>query len=279
MKKFWLSIPAAALFVAAIFYWQSLSCSYVHLDAGYVEAPFLRISANEPGTILELLVKEGDVVELGSPLFSIENPQVLERQTKAQIAFLDLRKELQVYKSQSEQAMQNYLSDLGVRSEREVDQHLQAMQEAQMKAAQTEGQLQAAQEELRLLQAQNGKSTLRARCKAAIVREEKTAGDQVAAGEPILTLFDISEPWIETEVPEKHLHLLKIGQKASIYLTAYPGKSWDGLVSWIGPATVSKMKGASFGPDGERIGVKISIAEKDFPVKPGLSAKVSIRVK
>lgn len=283
MKRFFsykrLSLLALALLAAVIFYWQYLARSYVKIDVGYVDASTVRIPTAEPGTLLELFVKEGDLVEMGTALFSVENPLILEKQRKAQVGLLELRKELQVYKNQSEQAMQNYLSDLGVRSEKEVDLHLQAMQEAQIKAAQIEGQLQASQEELRLLQTQSGKSILRAPCKAVVIHLEKTIGDQVAAGESILTLFDISRPWIEAEVPEKLLHLLQVGQKASIYLTAYPGQTWDGSVSWIGPATVSKIKGSTFKADQELIAVKISLPEKDFPVKPGLSAKVCIKVK
>lgn len=283
MKKFlslkWLSLPVGALLAAAIFYWQSSSQSYIHVDGGYVNASSLRICASEPGTLLELLVKEGDSVEPGTALFSLENPQILEKQRKTQVCLLDLRKELQTYKNKSELAMQNYLSDLGVRSEREVDQHLQAMQEAQIKAAQIEGQLQVAQEEFRLMQTQSGRSILYAPCKAVVIHQEKEAGDRIAAGESVLTLFDISCPWIEAELSEKYLHLLEIGQKATIQLTAYPGKTWNGFVSWIGPATVSKIKGLSFKGEEEHIAIKISLPENNFPVKPGLSAKVSIKVK
>lgn len=268
----------AILCGSGIYFWLATK-SYLHIDFGHVNAEVLQVRAREGGILTQLNAEEGSLVEPGAILGSFENPGVLERQRKAQQTLVQLKKNLQLYKNQSEQAMQSYLSDLAVRPQQEVDLHLQTLQEAQEKTNLTQNELGAVQEELHVLQSQSGKGSIYSPCKAVLIKQHKIAGDPILSGESLFTLFDIDHPWIEMEVPEKHLHLLQVGQTADVYLTAYPGQKWTAEISWIGPATVSKMNGLCVSKNAEFIPIKLSLLEKDFPVKPGLSAKARVKVR
>lgn len=263
--------------LAAIGYWWLASPFDLWIDSAHVDAAMVHIRTSDAGTITQLLVEPGDLVEAGRVLFLQENPKVLEQQRKAQASLIELRKELQVFKNKSEQAMHDYLSDLGILPQHEVDRHLATLQEAQEKTNQTQLQLEALQEEIRLLQNQSTKLSIVSPCKAIVVQRGKNAGDQTTAGEPVVTLFDISKPWVEAEVKESHLHALEAGKKVDVYLKAYPNQKWSGEISWIGPATISKMNGVSSSGLEEKLSIKIALLDKDFPAKPGLSAEVRIK--
>ncbi len=58
-------------------------------------------------------------------------------------------------------------------------------------------------------------------------------GEVLAAGTTVLTVGDIEHPWLRAYINESDLGRVKLGSKARITTDSYPGKAYDGRVSFI----------------------------------------------
>jgi HlyD family secretion protein len=58
-------------------------------------------------------------------------------------------------------------------------------------------------------------------------------GETVAAGATVVTLGDIDHPWLRGYVPETQLGLVKLGQRVRVKTDSFPGKTYEGRVSFI----------------------------------------------
>lgn len=263
--------------IAFATYWVLAVRPYLWIHSGKIDAVSLSIRANEAGTMSQIAVQEGDRVQKGQILFSLENEQFFQRQKKIQSSLMNLREQQIVYKRQSEKAMQDYLSDLGVLPQEEIEPHLQVLQESQAKIGAIQLETDELEQQAELLKSQLERYIVTAPFEGVVLKQNKSIGDPAQIGEPVLSLFDLKRSWIEVRVPEKSLHLIEVGQLAKIRLPSYPGREWQGSVQWIGPATLSKIEGISSVQ--EEIPIKISLPKDAFPLKPGLSAEVGIKVR
>ena len=103
-------------------------------------------------------------------------------------------------------------------------------------------------------------------------------GEMAFPGTPILTIADITKPWMYIYVNEQKLGLVKIGQPVKIFIDSYPGRAFPGKV-------VSISNKAEFTPKtiqtkDERIklvfAVKVMIENPDMVLKPGMPADAEI---
>jgi HlyD family secretion protein len=58
-------------------------------------------------------------------------------------------------------------------------------------------------------------------------------GETVAAGGAIVTIGDVDHPWLRGYVNETQLGRLKLDAKVRVTTDSYPGKTYDGRVSFI----------------------------------------------
>jgi HlyD family secretion protein len=58
-------------------------------------------------------------------------------------------------------------------------------------------------------------------------------GEVLAAGTTVVTVGDIEHPWLRGYINETDLGRVKLGSKARIMTDSYPGKTYDGRVSFI----------------------------------------------
>ena len=266
-------------FTGALFaYWFFALRPFLWLDSGRIDAKTFSIRSQETGVLAQMIGQEGSSFMKGALLFSLENSQATEKQKKIVISLTKLQEAQKLHKKQSDQAMQDYLADLGLRPQIEIDRHLQVLQESQTKLEEVQKQIDALEEEKNSLLSQQANFRIAAPCNGVVLRQQKMPGDFVQAGELVLSLIDLNCSWIDAAVPEKNLHQIKVGQPVTICLPAYPGQQWEGAISWIGPATVSKVEGNVRLSQEEMIPIKISLPLENFPVKPGLSAKVGIKI-
>ena len=62
-------------------------------------------------------------------------------------------------------------------------------------------------------------------------------GRYVTAGTPILSMIDDSKPWIDANPKETDVTHLRLGQKVTIDIDAFPGRSFGGTVISVSPGT------------------------------------------
>jgi HlyD family secretion protein len=58
-------------------------------------------------------------------------------------------------------------------------------------------------------------------------------GEVLAPGTTVVTLGDIDHPWLRGYIPERDLGRVKLGQKVKVTTDSYPGKTYDGKISFI----------------------------------------------
>jgi membrane fusion protein (multidrug efflux system) len=111
-------------------------------------------------------------------------------------------------------------------------------------------------------------------------------GEHVSPGQRILMFHDPDEIWVEANVRETEVRMLKPGMKAEIRVDAYPGKVFAGEVFRIGQTATSKFAllpdpnpSGNFTRITQRLPVRIRLAEKGAPLRPGMMVEVSIGVR
>ena len=142
---------------------------------------------------------------------------------------------------------------------------------ARLKGAQA--QLAAAQERL-------GYATLPAPISGVALSKSAEAGEQVAAGTPVVTLGDMEHCWLKGYIPEAELGRVKLGQAARVTTDSYPGRAFTGTVSFI--SSEAEFTPKSVQTEKERVKlvyrIKISLSNPRMELKPGMPADAEIEL-
>ena len=113
---------------------------------------------------------------------------------------------------------------------------------------------------------------------AMVLSKSTEPGEYVSPGTPIVTAADLRNVWLRGYISETDLAKVKQGQKAVVTTDSYPGKAYDGRISFISseaeftPKTVQTEK--------ERVKlvyrVKIDLSNPSTELKPGMPADARI---
>jgi membrane fusion protein, heavy metal efflux system len=180
------------------------------------------------GRVLEIRARLGDTVQKGQVLLLVQSTDVAG-------AFSDYRKAV------ADEALAKRQLD---RSQLLYDKgaislgNLQVAQDAEDKA---KVDLETAIEHLRLLGVDKDHPTgvveIKAPVSGVITDQQVTnaAGVQALSGTNPFTISNLSSVWILCDVYENDLKNVNLGETANIVLTAYPDRTYSGVISNIGP--------------------------------------------
>jgi HlyD family secretion protein len=103
-------------------------------------------------------------------------------------------------------------------------------------------------------------------------------GETAFPGTPIITIADITKPWIKIYIPEKQIGLVKLGQNANVFVDSFPDKPFQGKVTSI--SNKAEFTPKTIQTKDERVklmfAVKIVIENQDQSLKPGMPADAEI---
>ncbi len=116
-------------------------------------------------------------------------------------------------------------------------------------------------------------------------------GQFVQAGQSLFYLINTDNKWVVANFKETQLDKMRVGQKVTIEIDAYPGEDFDGTIATFSPATGSKF--SLLPPDNatgnfvktiQRLPVKIEFtknndAEKLARLRSGMNADVDVHLK
>lgn len=116
-------------------------------------------------------------------------------------------------------------------------------------------------------------------------------GQLVQPGQSLFYIINNSETWVIANFKETQLDKMKMGQKVSIKVDAYPSFEFEGTISSFSPATGARF--SMLPPDNatgnfvktiQRLPVKISLdtkndSEKIQLLRPGMNAAVAVHLK
>jgi len=100
-----------------------------------------------------------------------------------------------------------------------------------------------------------------------VVEKQVVEGSRVVAGSPLLRVADLSRVWLEGEVFEQDLSLVRVGQRATVRMDAYPGERFDGRIAFVHPTLALESRTAR---------VRVELANPGFRLMPGMYASLEL---
>lgn len=243
------------------------------------------ISASTIGKVTRVAVEEGDTVRQGQFLLQIDPMQLestvqrLEAALAAARAGVEqamLQKELQ--RSELERARrlfaQGHMTDKEVETARTNYEVAAAnLESSRNLARQQEAQLAAARHDLREV-------TITAGMDGVVTRRNVEEGEIAIMGTlnnpgtVLMTIADLSAIEAEVEVDETEVVSIRVGQKATVTLDAFPDTSYAGIVTEVGNSPI--LSSSVSGQQGVDFKVVITVTDTIPEVRPGLSADAEI---
>jgi len=216
---------------------------YLELQGSVQTKKNVVVSPEMPGQLVSVLVKEGQRVGKGQALARIDAGGMSD-----QLAQLEASEAL----AKTTYERQKRLWDQKIGSE---IQYLQAKTnyESQTKAVDN-------------LKKTIGKYTIRAPFSGVIDDVITEQGTVVGPGVGIFRIVNLSDMYIETDVPETYISSIKKGKKVAVELPIL-GKKLDSKV---------RQAGNFINPANRTFEVEVGVPNKDRSIKPNLTAKLKI---
>lgn len=206
----------------------------------------VQISAEESGTILEIMVDKGSAVEAGQPLFRIDDAVL-----RAQVAQA---------RAQSELAAQTWERRKRLYEQDQVGSEL-AYLEARFAAEQTAANLEG-------LEARLERTVIRAPFAGILDRRMVEIGTLVSPGEVVGRVVDLSPVKVVAGVPERYAADVRRGAEAVVLFDVLPGEQFPARIDYVG-ATVD--------PQNRTFPIEIRMANPGGLVKPEMVANVLVQ--
>lgn len=245
------------------------------------------LSANVMGQIVNLAVREGDVVKKGDFLLQIDQKQLAASAQGAEASMRALfsdreasRATLAEAQLNFERAQSNFAGKIIPQAE--LDRARTALDSARASVSAIEQRIEQSRANLAAARDTLSKTTMTAPMAGIItalpVEEGEVAviGTMNNPGTKLLTIADMSAVEAVMEVDETDIPNVKVGQRATVTIDAYPNKTYGGVVTEVGS---SPMSGASVGGSGNEainFEVKIQLDNPPAGVRPGFSASADI---
>ncbi len=131
---------------------------------------------------------------------------------------------------------------------------------------------------VKTLEVQLAKMTLRAPVSVAVVNRAVKAGEMAAPGATLLTLADLDQVTLAVYIPEDQIGRVGVGQPARVSVDAFPGKTYQGEVSYISPRAEFTPKNVQTKESrvATVFAVKVRLENPDHELKPGMPADAVI---
>src|SRR5216117_1881566 len=180
---------------------------------GQIEAvQSIELRPEVDGRIVEILIREGQEVDQGTPLFKVDDAQL-----KAQVAQLEAQRDL------AQQALAR-AKDLAQQN---------ASSTADLEKAEAEARGAQAQYDLQRIRLE--RTTVRAPFAGVVGQRYVSLGDYVTNSTKLASLHTVNPQRAAFQVPERFAHELRPGQRVSFRVAAIAGRDFTGEVDFVDP--------------------------------------------
>ncbi len=229
----------------------------------------VQITSTITGWITQITVMEGDTVEPGQHLISIDEKQIRPRYNNALSQVKS--SEANFRKVQSQMDRTKSLFSQSLISKQELEQVEASYQIALSQSEQANANLLSAEDEL-------SKTRLTAPKYGIVTSITKEEGEMAVGGmfNPgvLMTVADLSRMEVEVDVNENDVVNIEIGDTSEIEIDAYPDTVFYGVVSEIAHTAKSSNMGVQNQVTNFKVKVRmISVPDK---IRPGMSSTVNI---
>lgn len=273
-KRMAIAAVIAALTAAAIVFYRygNSGDQNALVASGNVEITEVNAGFKAPGRIAALLTDEGRAVKEGEKIASLDNAELESLANQGRAAVRNA--EAQYAKAKNDYERFKKLFEEGVISPQQMDAAKTAYDVAT-------SQLELSRATLRTADVRLRDSVLYSPLSGIVLRKNVEEGETVAAGVPVFTIGDLDSPWIKVYIKEDKLGLVKLGQKAEVSVDTFPGKKYEGTITFISSEAEFTPKNVQTREERVKLvfGVKVSVKNEKGELKPGMPADVTIIVK
>ncbi len=246
------------------------------------------LSANVMGQIVNLAVREGDTVRKDDFLLQIDQKQLAASAEGAAASLQALFSDRDATRANAVDAERNYLRAKKNYEEKiiplaDFERTRTLLDAARANVEGSERRIDQARANLAAARDTLSKTTMRAPMSGIVtalpVHEGEVAviGTMNNPGTKLLTIADMSVVEAVMEVDETDVPSVKVGQRASVTVDAYPNKTFTGLVTEVGSSPiVSALGGGGGSTQAVNFEVKIQLENPPAGVRPGFSTSADI---
>ena len=202
------------------------------------------VSSEIPGRLKEIHFKEGQPVEKGAPLFTLDDS---------------------VYRAQLADASAKL--KLAEQTHKRTSQLFSSKYATAQSADETASNLAVSTAAVELARVQLEKAHIAAPFAGIVGLRNVSVGEYISAGQALVNLEAIDPVKADFRVPEKFLSAIRVGQTIRIKVDAFPGETFEGKVYAIDP---------HLDVSGRSLLVRAVIPNADKRLRPGLFARVTV---
>ncbi|MGE4054628.1 MAG: FixH family protein, partial [Vicinamibacterales bacterium] len=190
----------------------------------------------------------GKLVQQGDPMFTLYSPELLTTQQEYLLAL-----------KTRDQLRESQIADAREYADRLVASARQRIALWDLPA----DQIQALEERREALTT----VTFRSPVTGFVIEKQALEGMHVMPGQTLYKIADLSRVWVEAEIYEQEIPLVRAGQSATVTLDAYPGERFNGRVIYIYPFVEENTR---------TVRVRFDLANGAGRLKPGMYANVAL---
>lgn len=291
-----ITLAVLVLAAAGVFVYVKIALSgYQSTDDASVNGNQVVVSAVILDRITSLAAKEGDNVTRGENLVSLDNATLTAQKQQAEVNRQYAAQNVTLARIKLDQAQTDLKRGTVQFQNKIIPQeqydHLKiAVQsaQAQLDIAITQEKLAAAQ--LNSVETNLANTTISSPIDGVVARKWSMPGDVVQPSQPIYTLYDLKDLWVDANFKETQIRYLKVGDPVSITIDAFPGTTFHGKVETVGAAAAAQFAlippsnaTGNFTKVTQRVPVRVSIDKSasaatgpSARLVPGMSATVKV---
>lgn len=244
----------------------------------------VKIAPEVSGEIVEIPVKEGQVVQKGQLLLRIK-PDSYRAQVESQMAALNgarsasVRNRAELEKAETDYRRIQKLAEGGLTSASDLNASKTAYEAAKAALDGARFQIQQAEGALRQINEALSKTVIYAPVTGTISALPARVGERVVgtsqfAGTEVMRIADLDHMEARVNVNENDVVDVKVGDEARISVDAYPDREIRGVVREIASTALTRNAGTQ--EEVTNFEVKISIPDRSVRLRPGMSATADI---
>ena len=252
------------------------------IDPAIFEAQVQQGRANVTNTQANLLNAQAS---LNNAKANLQNFQA--NLDKAEVAVVDTKRTLDrnvelmkrnvIAQSALDTAQANYDSAVAQReaARAQVETAKSQIESAQAQIESARAQIEQARATLKVSETNLNYTTIRSPVNGTVISRNVDVGQTVAASLQAPTLFtiakDLTQMQVDTNVSEADVGRIEVGQEATFTVDAYPERTFRGRVSEVRNAPTTIQNVVTYD-------VVIQVGNKEFKLKPGMTANVSVLI-
>lgn len=267
-------IAAAAISVAAgaCLLYEKYEESRQIKVSGNIEGDDIRISFRVEGQIAELLADEGTVLKTGDVVARLNKDELtkIKEEDEAALRLAEYQCEL----DRIDYVRAQNLFTEGAISAQQRDAARTKFDTDRANVDQLKASLELARIKL------EDWADLKSPLNGYVIVKSALQGEVVQVGAPVFTAIDLDNIWVTAYINERDLGKVKLNQKAYITTDSYPGKRYNGWVSFISQQTEFTPKYIQ--TTEERVKyvyrIKVRADNSSLDLKPGMPADAYILI-